>query len=272
MKAKDKNFILNQVKSALLAIEGKISDPQMSMLRAHYHYRTLSMERIANFGGYSKYRAGNLQYGLLCRRLARQLKFEPPPPGEKTYTIATVSPEQDEKGHYQWRMDDVVAKALEEIEWVRPLSGEPPEASESPAEYEGIPETERQALIKARLGQGTFRTDVIALWGSCTITGCSLESILVASHIVSWKEATNPQRLDPFNGLLLTPNLDRLFDLRLISFKDDGSILLSKDLSVDTRVMLGVSKRNRLKFVRPAMKPYLRRHRELFLEREHREK
>src|SRR5580693_8436706 len=65
------------LKAALLAIQTEISDPQMSMLRAHYYHRTLTMESIANFGGYGEYQAGNLQCGLLCGRLARQLRFDP---------------------------------------------------------------------------------------------------------------------------------------------------------------------------------------------------
>jgi hypothetical protein len=52
----------------------------------------------------------------------------------------------------------------------------------------------------------------------------------------------------------------------LIAFNDDGSILLSKELSDEERAILGVSERSKLRFVRPAMMPYLQRHRRLFLE------
>src|SRR5437879_10515109 len=99
----EKNFTPEQVRDALLAIRSKISEPQMSMLRAHYLYRTLSMERIAKFGGYRTYQDGNLQYGTLCGRIARELGFVSP--GAQTYTIAE-SIERDEKGDAQWRMDD----------------------------------------------------------------------------------------------------------------------------------------------------------------------
>jgi hypothetical protein len=265
----EKNFKVAQIKSALSAIRSKISEPQMSMLRAHYLYRTLSMARIALFGGYGQYRAGNLQYGLLCGRLARELAFDSP--GDKTYTIASVTPERDGKGHFQWRMDDVVAKALEELGWAAPVPDVGQEPNEPGADDEGATETERKALIDARVGQGTFRTGVISVWGRCAVTGCSLQSVLVASHIVPWKQATNAERLDPFNGLLLTPNLDRLLDHCLISFKDDGSMLLSKDLSAETMAVLGVSEKSKLRFVRPAALPYLRRHRKLFLQRERRQ-
>ncbi len=254
----DKTFTVEQVKAALLAIRSKISEPQMSMLRAHYLYRTLSMERIANFGGYGEYRAGNSQYGTLCGNIARELGFVSP--GAQTYTIAE-SVERDENGDAQWRMDDVATKAIEQAGWFRQVAEEKP----GPTQPREVSETEREALIKARVGQGNFRTDVIALWGSCAVTGCSLSKILVASHLVPWAAcATNPERLDPFNGLLLTPNLDRLVDRCLIAFNDDGSILLSKELTAEEWAILGVSEKSKLRFVRPAMLPYLQRHRELF--------
>src|ERR1035437_3219161 len=98
-----KPFTIEMVKSALIAIRHKISEPQMSMLRAHYFYTVLSMVRIAKFGGYNYYGSANLQYGKLCREIARELGFKSP--GSQTYTIATVAPERDENGAFQWKMD-----------------------------------------------------------------------------------------------------------------------------------------------------------------------
>jgi hypothetical protein len=254
----EKPFPVERVESALLAIQVKISQPQMSMLRAHYLYRTLSMERIANFGGYGEYRAGNLQYGALCGRIARELGFVSP--GDQTYTIGTVCEERDSKGAAQWQLDEPIVRALESAGWFSQVASE----KLVPILREDF-DTEREAVIKARVGQGNFRTDLIALWGSCAVTGCTLSKILVASHLVPWAACvTNQERLDPFNGLLLTPNLDRLVDRCLIAFNDDGSILLSKDLTAEELAILGVSEKSKLRFVRPAMLPYLQRHRELF--------
>jgi hypothetical protein len=256
-----KPFTVKQMRSALLAIQGKITPPQMSMLRFHYLYRTLSTRRIANFGGYDSYSAGNLQYGILCSRIAKQLGFVH---RSKTHTIASGA-EDDPKGEFQWRMDDVVVKALNQLGWFKDIAGEKPKASES-AES---PEAEREAVIKARIGQGKFRTDVIALWGTCAVTGCALAKVLVASHIVPWVLCeTDKEKIDPFNGLLLTPNLDKLVDRCLIAFKDDGLILLSKELGATEREILGVSERSKLRFVWPKMLPYLRRHRQLFREKQ----
>jgi putative restriction endonuclease len=92
------------------------------------------------------------------------------------------------------------------------LAKTPQANGESPAEIGETSETERQSLIRARIGQGIFRAEVIAVWQGCSVTGCRIEKLLVASHLVPWKLATNAERLDKFNGLLRTPNLDKLVD------------------------------------------------------------
>ncbi len=87
--------------------------------------------------------------------------------------------------------------------------------------------TEKTALIKSRIGQGIFRDKVLLHWTSCAVTGFSDTSLLVASHIKPWKKSTNSERLDPWNGLLLSPNLDKAFDRGFITFEMDGTIRLS---------------------------------------------
>jgi hypothetical protein len=258
-----KPFPVERLKSALLAIADKLAEPQKQMIRTHYLYRVASMGTIAKFGNYDSYRSANLHYAAVGRKIADQIGYDcQHGPME---TIATVCKENDKDGHAQWRMDDPMATALEAVGWTSPADAAPIlNASQD------VRETEREALVKARAGQGIFRSEVIALWGCCAVSGCGLPKILVASHIVPWKDATNVERLDPFNGLLLTPNLDRLFDQCLISFNDDGSILLSKNLSAEVKSALGVSDQCKLRFVRPAMLPYLQRHRRIYLEEEER--
>ena len=75
-----------------------------------------------------------------------------------------------------------------------------------------IGETEKSNLVKSRIGQGIFRQKLASYWNSCAITGFKDMSLLVASHIKPWRASTNSERLDPFNGFLLTPNLDKAFD------------------------------------------------------------
>ncbi len=90
-----------------------------------------------------------------------------------------------------------------------------------------ISTTEKAQLINARIGQGQFRKDLLQYWGKCAVTGFKNTSLLVASHIKPWSQSNNIERLDKFNGLLLTPNLDRAFDQGLITFSNTGSILIS---------------------------------------------
>lgn len=95
---------------------------------------------------------------------------------------------------------------------------------------ESMTVTLRTALVQARLGQGQYRKDLIRLWnGQCSVTGYSDPRVLVASHIKPWYLANNKERLDARNGLLLTPNLDKVFDKGLITFdpSNGGRILFS---------------------------------------------
>lgn len=77
--------------------------------------------------------------------------------------------------------------------------------------------TEKEVLIKSRIGQGKFRQNLINYWQGCSVTQCDNYPLLMASHIMPWRKADNRQRIDLFNGLLLTPNLDKLFDKGFIS-------------------------------------------------------
>lgn len=128
-----------------------------------------------------------------------------------------------------------------------------------------ISETEKEALIKARVGQGYFRQELMKRWkGGCAVTDCIEPSMLLASHIVPWSKcSTRAERLSPANGLLLTPNLDKAFDCGLISFDDSFKILLSPKLTPGMGSNLNIDKNIRLRIKDFAdMKPFLKRHRE----------
>ncbi len=94
-------------------------------------------------------------------------------------------------------------------------------------EDEDISKTEKINLVMSRIGQGAFRQKVLSYWTACAVTGFKDTSLLIASHIKPWRASNNYERLNPFNGLLLAPNLDRTFDAGLITFEPDGSIKLS---------------------------------------------
>ena len=125
-----------------------------------------------------------------------------------------------------------------------------------------LAQTEKDSLIKSRLGQGVFRNKLIAYWKGCSVTQCQTLPLLLASHIKPWRKADNFQRLDVFNGLLLTPNLDKLFDLGYISFSEKGKIICSDFLPLEDRKLLGADHHIGLRHVEEQHKAYLRYHRD----------
>ncbi len=125
-------------------------------------------------------------------------------------------------------------------------------------------ETERQTLQAARLGQGAFRNQLIEHWQGCAVTGYRDVRLLVASHIKPWRSSDNRERLDPFNGLLLLPNLDKVFDRCLVSFDEDGRIIISDILDDPERIGISPSMRVELD---EAHQGYLVHHRRSFNEK-----
>ena len=88
--------------------------------------------------------------------------------------------------------------------------------------------TEKQTIVKARIGQGKFRTDLIEKYdGKCVVSGIDIPQLLVASHIKPWAVCNNVERIDVENGLLLCSNLDKLFDSGLMTFSKKGDIIIS---------------------------------------------
>lgn len=123
-----------------------------------------------------------------------------------------------------------------------------------------ITATTRETLVSARIGQGQFRIDVISIWKRCCVTGCGYLSMLRASHIKPWSQSTNEERLDPYNGLLLVPNLDLAFDRGLISFDCDGGIMVSQLLPESDRHAMGINSSICLQLM-DQNKPYMDHHR-----------
>lgn len=101
----------------------------------------------------------------------------------------------------------------------------------------GNKETERLSTALSRIGQGKYRVDLLDLWDACSITDVKVPEILKASHIKPWKESNNFERLDPYNGLVLTPTLDTLFDRGFISFENKGKILISKEIESYSKIL-----------------------------------
>jgi HNH endonuclease len=90
---------------------------------------------------------------------------------------------------------------------------------------------DKRQLSFARLGQGAFRDHVERIEKACRVTGILDRRYLRATHIKPWRDASDREKLDGANGLLLSPHIIHLFDRGHISFADDGLLLISKHLN-----------------------------------------
>ena len=123
---------------------------------------------------------------------------------------------------------------------------------------------EKESIILSRIGQGKFREELIDLWNSCVISKFADSRFLIASHIKPWKKSTNQEKIDKYNGLLLLPTYDKLFDLGFISFDDEGKIIISKflhnfdKLGINEKIVIDIKNDN---------KKYLKYHREEILKK-----
>ncbi|RDH46490.1 HNH endonuclease [Zooshikella ganghwensis] len=128
--------------------------------------------------------------------------------------------------------------------------------------------TEIERLVRQRVGQDTYRKAMLEYWnGSCAVTNVAIPEILRASHAIPWSECkTDAERLDVFNGFLLTANLDALFDKHLISFDRSGIIMVSDTISQSNREYLGLTPNMKLRWLAPEHEQYLKKHRKRFLD------
>jgi len=125
--------------------------------------------------------------------------------------------------------------------------------------------TERTGLVTSRVGQGAYRKRIIHRWEyKCAVTGFNKLDILIASHIVPWCDSNDNERLDVDNGILLSPTYDALFDRNLISFENDGKIILSDAIDSNAYKKIGVSGKERISNLSHHNHKYLDRHRMSF--------
>ncbi len=124
--------------------------------------------------------------------------------------------------------------------------------------------TEVERMVRQRVGQQTYRDALLDYWGgACAVTGIDVPEVLRASHAKPWAAcADDAERLDVFNGFLLSANLDALFDRFLISFDASGRLLVSASLAPSRREALGLGAPLRLRWLAPGHARYLAYHRE----------
>lgn len=147
------------------------------------------------------------------------------------------------------------------------LFDQPMQVAEAGGLYTAPNETERSGLITSRVGQGAYRKRIIHRWEyKCAVTAFDKLEVLIASHIVPWSESTDIERLDVNNGLLLSPTYDALFDRHLISFENDGKIILDNRIEPAAYERIGVTGNERISKLNTDTIHYLNRHRERFSE------
>lgn len=99
---------------------------------------------------------------------------------------------------------------------------------------------EKECIILARVGQGTYRKKLLEESCVCPFTLVDDEHLLIASHIKPWKKSTYYEKKDPKNGFVFTPTYDKLFDRGYISFNDDKTLIVSPWLSEYNREKLNI--------------------------------
>lgn len=135
-------------------------------------------------------------------------------------------------------------------------------------ELSSLKATDREILIKARLGQGQFREDLFAIWKGCAITSIEKPELLRASHIKPWRRSENDERLNPYNGLLLLPQYDLLFDRGYITFDERGKIETSPPIKILPSQKLGIDLNAKLRHISTEHHPFLKYHYEnIFLKK-----
>lgn len=195
-----------------------------------------------------------------------QVKF---PQGPSTTELARSQPEmQSTAGIFQAQGEAALGKLLRraaELAMSLPNQAAEDYAAEV-AKLDASPPstTEALKLVKQRIGQDFFRKALMDYWGgACSITGIAVPELLRASHAKPWADcATDAERLNVFNGLLLCAHLDALFDRGLITFDEAGAIVYATGLEASVREQLGLNDALCLRWIAPDHVPFLVWHRE----------
>ncbi|MDO8541906.1 MAG: HNH endonuclease [Opitutaceae bacterium] len=155
------------------------------------------------------------------------------------------------------------------------ISPESIQVAEEPADYAIISEAgmnsiDRAVTTKSRgIAQRVFRGNLLRLWqGSCAVTSVQETRVLRSSHIKPWTISNVQEKVDHYNGLLLIPNLDALFNEGLISFRDDGRMLVSDDWRANDQLRMHITPDLHLRTIHPESCRYLEFHRDVVFERE----
>lgn len=258
----DSWFSTAQYRDAISSLAHKITPLHRQMLVAHADAPDcmLSVRQLATAGGYDHPNVTYSQYGRLGRLIANALGVD----GMKVWTRVIGFDFRAENRKLIWQMHPQLVEALVNIGWVKRAAKQSSldDIGKAQEDHDFLTSTEREALIQARIGQGPFRIALLKYWGACAVSGVSEPAVLRASHVKPWRDASNAERLDPANGMLLAAHLDALFDVGLITFDDDGKIQISSLLATEDMSQLGVLPTLRLRHVATERNEYMKYHRD----------
>lgn len=166
-------------------------------------------------------------------------------------------------------LEDYVESKSQPFQFIFKIIGEKRSTSETgilkePSYASGGKPTQQSSMVLSRIGQGAFRVNLFKLWNACSLSAVQMPEILRASHIKPWKDSNNDERLNPYNGLLLTPTYDALFDKGFVSFENNGQIIISRKLDPYVEA-LQLSASIKLRRVFPENVKFLDYHRENLL-------
>lgn len=141
------------------------------------------------------------------------------------------------------------------------------DSAEAVVRASDLPATQKEQIVLARRGQGVFRANVMRINPSCRVTHIAVPGLLVASHIKPWSVSDNRERLDGYNGLMLAPHVDRLFDSGWVSFEDDGVIIAPTAIAQTAIAAWGIAPDCSIGALSPEQRIYMAYHREHKLKR-----
>ena len=101
-------------------------------------------------------------------------------------------------------------------------------------------DAERHEISRAREGQGKYREQLLEQCRFCPFTMISDERLLIASHIKPWTASNDVEKIDPYNGYILSPLYDKLFDRGFITFTESRHVILSEFISPYTWKQIGL--------------------------------
>ena len=237
----------NAAREKLLPINLKLSPRNTSgivgVCRSVSDRKGRKQPEITWRAGYQTEKGKNRQQGFSVNLLGEKTAFYEAIKYRRNYILSVYDTLQNEAAK------EILEKHIEEFDAILEYASELVDDSDvffflGALNNPYLENTSKKEMLDIRVGQYRFRRLVMSYWNNkCAVTGT--KHFLTAGHIKPWKDSDNAERLDVFNGLALSPVYDKAFDKGLISFGNDGKIIISKELKPEAH-LLGVSSEDKL--------------------------